>query len=94
MDILYRVSWTMPGEPEHSAVMDHGASMSLAAALEPLGAVVYRFPPDRPAGRQLAAQSRDDATGAGGLDAGDRAAMGRLARRALYSPVERHDEDR
>jgi hypothetical protein len=44
----------------------------------------------RPAGRQSAAQSREGTTGAGGLDAGDRAAMGRLARRAFPNDTGRN----
>jgi len=96
--ILYRFTWTWPNDPEREfhALVDHEGSMDLAAALEGAGATVHRAPAER-SSRALSeagtAPQTDDYAPDGGYhpDASDRAAMGRLARRAFTGGAGRED---
>lgn len=97
-EVMYKITWCWPGgSPSGWALAPYESARALEAALTAAGYdaddVTVSVAEARPTGRQSAAQDRDDATGADGLDAGDRAAMGRLARRA-FDPAERYDEDR
>jgi hypothetical protein len=86
---LFTIEWRWPGSGAVRAALGTGVAIhELDTALREAGFEVVRtYETDvPPAGRQSAAQSREGTTGVGGLDAGDRAAMGRLARRALYRP--------
>lgn len=91
--IIYRFTWSWPEGPdpdtEHVALVGHVASMDLARVLEAAGAtIVARVPVrdviDARMRAATAAQTDDDADDGGyHPDASDRAAMGRLARRAF-----------
>lgn len=64
-EILYWITWQLPGKPQRMrALANHAASMQLAAVLEPLGADVRRVPAERgvtpPAGDE---RPSDDDTG-------------------------------
>jgi hypothetical protein len=101
VDSLWEITWAWPGgSPSGKALAPLDSARQIESALMAAGyaqeSITVRVALGRSAGRQSAAQDREGATTARpDLDAGDRAAMGRLARRALgyTDPPERYNKD-
>lgn len=89
--ILYKITWNRPGEPDHTALAVYKTVEVIRAALLETGyaMAVSVCPAEAPADRSMRAdysQALRDAAemdDAGGLDSGDRTAMGRLGARAF-----------
>lgn len=100
--VMYKITWCWPGgSPSGWALAPYDSARALEASLTAAGYdaddVTVSVAEARPAGRQSTAHVTGAVfTGHDDLDAGDRAAMGRLARRAVgyTDPAERYDEDR